>query len=138
MAVTDFSSIRDDVFERYDAEVAFVEELPTQYPNADFDRPNAGPWAELQVIQTQEEQRSFGDPGNNRWDVEGTMGVRLFIPIGSGTSRQESIIDTIKTAFESKKQNGIVWLAASVQEVGRVQNDWLFVVNVPFQAHVFK
>ena len=138
MAVTDFGTIRDEIIERFNAEIESAEDLKTQYPNAEFDRPNSGPWCELRIDQADQLQRSFGSPGNNRFDVEGQMVIRLFHPIGQGTKRQQELIDAIKTAFESQTQNGIVWMSARVQEVGRVQNDWLFLVTIPFSAHIYQ
>ena len=138
MAVTDFSTIRDEIIERFNAEIETAEELQTQYPTAEFDRPNSGPWCELRIDQADQLQRSFGSPGNTRFDVEGQMVVRVFTPIGQGTKRQQDLIDVIKTAFESQTQNGIVWMSARGQEVGRVQNDWLFLVTIPFSAHIYQ
>ena len=138
MAVTDFASIRAHVFERFDLEVRYVEDTPTQFPNAQFERPNSGPLIELRLDQQEAEQKSFGSPDNNRFDIEGTLEARVFHPIGQGTARQQTIIDTIRAAFESETQNGISWRSAKVVEVGRAQNDWLFTVTIPFTAHIYK
>lgn len=52
-----------------------------------------------------EQQLSTGDSGNNLWREDGTVFVRLYVPINSGKSPVEGYASSIRTAFRDRRFN---------------------------------
>lgn len=79
------------------------------------------PWARVTVAHNVAPQRTFGEPGNRRFERLGLITVQLFVPLGmeDTVALAEALGTIARDAFEGRTTPGGVWFRnARLQEVG--------------------
>lgn len=120
----------------FQTQIAAKNNLPTQYDNTDFDKPQDKDaiWARVSIKQGQSEQVSSGSPGNNRWRSPGVLFVQLFGPVNRGDGLLLQLADKIVTLYRGTNPATNLWTKSPyVTKVGRsIGDQWQVNVTCPY------
>ncbi len=93
------------------------------------------PWARVSVQHNVSPQRTFGEPGNRRFERLGIVIVQVFTPmsIEQSVTLAEDLGIIARDAFEGRTTPGGVWFRnARLQEVGPDDPWWQLNVSAEF------
>lgn len=75
--------------------------LPIAYPNVEFTQPANTPWCRLHIQDTEANQVSMGNPGNNFYRHPGLVTVMIFTPLNQGDKEALAIADEVAAIFRN-------------------------------------
>ncbi len=111
------------------------EEKDDKGPRADE------PWARATVSHNVSPQRTFGEPGNRRFDRLGIFTCQVFTPmsIEQSVTLAEDLGVIVRDAFEGNTTPGGVWFRNTrLQEVGPDEPWWQLNVSTEFNYDEIK
>lgn len=115
-----------------------VEEKSTD----DDRKPKASePWAMVTVNHNVSPQRTFGEPGNRRFERLGILIVQVFTPMSleQGLTLGEDLGTIVRDAYEGNKTPSGVWFRnTKLQEVGPSDPWWQLNVSTEFNYDELK
>lgn len=120
---------RDRIRQAYVGRFACDEDLDelTQFPNMEFEPPDAEPgakWARLTIEESSRRKVSLASsPGTEQYRVLGSMVVQLFTPPGEGTRQALDLANTLMSKFQSVTVEGVVYRTPFHRLLGR-SGDW--------------
>jgi len=127
-------AIANAIRSRFKSQVADVLELPTQYDNQKFDKPDNANWCRFTIEFGERFAASFGSPGANRRRTVGAAFAQLFAPIENGDGELFEIADYIASKFDAVNADGVVFKITSAKKIGRSGDSWQINVVCPFYA----
>jgi hypothetical protein len=66
------------------------------------------PFVEVKIVGLRETMAAFGGgPLNNELDVDGTIEMQIFVPLGSGTVRARFLRDKLAAIFRGSRFSGV-------------------------------
>lgn len=99
------------------------------------------PWARVTVNHNVSPQRTFGEPGNRRFERLGILTVQVFSPMSleQGLTLGEDLAVVARDAYEGNTTPSGVWFRnTKLQEVGPSDPWWQINVSTEFQYDELK
>lgn len=103
-----------------------------QYDNAPF-TPTNGCWLRA-TIRVVDSRRVVGGGARATYRHAGLLRFQVFAPIEQGETRNNKIIDIIRSVFKGAVQTGERYRAAVIQTRRRLDDEWMTLINIPFRA----
>jgi hypothetical protein len=125
-----FGEAAKEIRQRFDANVAQVEDVPVEYPNTPFSPPKDETWMRMRILWGDSFQATLGEA--KRFRTPGVLEVQIFEPVQKGDGCSLDLSDKIKSLFRSTTVNGITWRTPSLASVGRDEQWWQTNVSCPF------
>lgn len=92
-----FASAHAAIRSRFSSE--WGSTTPIQWPNTSFEVPDGAAWVRLVIADTDADQVSMGDPGNNLHRHPGLVTVMIFTPVGEGDGESVALSDSAAAVF---------------------------------------
>lgn len=113
--------------------------LPTQYENRDFTKPNAAPWAAVYFVPGRPAASSLGDDGLDEYD--GFLQIDLNYVRNEGRSQSRTHYDILRESFKAGAAHShggqLVTSIACEMSQGREVDGWYRVsVSCYFRAYI--
>ena len=122
---------------RFETEVSTPQSLSVEWENTSFTPPSNAIWARPVVREGESFQADFGTTSHRRRSP-GVFFVSLFAPLGRGTKDVMALADIVADKFTNADLgDGVTFLTAWPQRVGRQDNEFLVNVTCPFVADDF-
>ena len=109
-----------------------LKECKFAYDNAPFDKPNKACWVRATIKTLESKQVMFGSKRTYR--IAGLVQFQLFGPIELGDGVMNAQADIIMDQFRGRNISGIRFRAPSTGNRKRSGDEWMIVINCPFQA----
>jgi hypothetical protein len=122
---------------RFVTEVSTPQSLSVEYENTTFTPPSDTVWARVTVREGESFPADFGSSSIRR-RTPGVLFVNLFAPLNKGTKDVIVLADVVADKFSHADiGSGLMFQTASIQRLGRVENEFQVNVTCPFVADDF-
>ena len=111
-------------------------DLPTQFDNAPFSKPDKTRWARVVILPGESRQVELGATTRHR--TPGVVIVSIFIPLEQGDKEAYVIADLIGNAFRSVSDGGVVYRTPRINQIRRLSKEWQLNVELPFTADIIQ
>jgi len=125
------TEIKRAIRRRFRDQVQNVRQVPTQFGDHPFDRPDAV-WARVTIIFGESTQVSRGQ--TKRFRDTGLVMIELFDPINDGDAELSELADLVCEAFRAVQSEGVTYATPRYEEMGRRDSEWQINVVCPFYA----
>lgn len=123
-----WSTEREDIEGRLDTNWSTT---PIAFQNVDFDPPDNSEWVRLSILNGETVYNTLG----GGLEHLGVIMMQIFSPKNIGTATVRGYADTLAGIFENAEFNDVICRAASIDNIG-VVNDWYQVnVNIPYYRY---
>lgn len=102
------------------------------YDNAPFEKPNKQHWFRVTIKTLESKQVMFGSKRTYR--TAGLVVFQLFAPIELGDGDMNEISDVVIDQFRGRNISGIRFRSPFTSTRKRLGNEWMILINCPFQA----
>lgn len=83
--------------------IAYANTTPDQpWPPTDPNTGNAAPWVLIETVNTLDNPRAVGQPGNQFWFYEGLVHVHVFVPLNFGIADARNYASQIGDIYRNK------------------------------------
>ena len=108
----------------------------------DFDKPEAEPWARFTTTINGATQETLGKKTNRKFQRTGISFAQIFVPLGEGTSRLNTLLEQVVDQFEGERIVGTTVRLLDVvprKTVTRKEDRWAEgLVEIIFQVDEIK
>lgn len=111
----------------------FIIPCPIHYDNAKFTAPQTTHWLRASIKTVSAKQIDFGGK-KRRFRVAGLVQFQLFAPIQLGDGGMNEISDLIMNAFRGINAAGVRFRTPRTNTRRRFADEWMILINCPFEA----
>ena len=86
-----------------------ISEVPVQFLNEDFDKPNNSPWMTFIVKPNETLGQTIGPKGDRKFKRMGVILFQVFIPLYSSSYVGMNLCERVIGLFEGERIGGVVW-----------------------------
>jgi len=133
--MTDWATINRVVSETLAGISTVDPDTDVAWPGLPFTKPDNAVWYRPVVETARSRQATFGTASPVKRDV-GTVLIQVFAPggdvDGTGPGELDTPIAELVEAFQWQTIDGVKFLTATVKQIGRAEDDFGLLVEVPF------
>jgi len=106
---------------------------PVHYDNQDFEVPHGKCWMRATIKPLGANQKVFGATHKTH-RVFGMTQIQVFTPIQCGDKQGNEITDAIVDAFRGVSDGGVRFRTPRTQARRRFADEWMILINCPFNT----